>query len=394
MPMAVFHNLAKSLSRIDFLVLNGIGEPLLHPDLEEMITIARSTMPATGRIGFQSNGLLLNQARAVGLLKAGLDIICLSLDSLEADRIKESDREGHQLAAVTRAIAHLVAAAEESKRPVRIGIEVVLHKETRHQLPDMVAWAGEHHVDFIIVSHLFSYDGSLSGQSLYNPNTEEATRLFAKWSEAAQVQGINLSALSAAQLKFSKKPAETLLVQLGDAMRQEARERELNLHYANLMAYSDHDCDEIEAQFEKARLLAAELDIELSLPALHAPGNTQRSCVFIENEAVFVDKDGQIMPCHFLWHTYSSQVNNSAILVKKHVVGSIMEESLESIWQKPEYAVFRAEARQSKYAPCWNCTASPCADLVDTNLLGIHDCYGSHVPCGHCAWSLGWMQCL
>ena len=77
MPMAVFHNLAKSLSRIDYLVLNGIGEPLLHPDLEEMITIARSTMPATGRIGFQSNGLLLNQARAVGLLKAGLDIISL-----------------------------------------------------------------------------------------------------------------------------------------------------------------------------------------------------------------------------------------------------------------------------------------------------------------------------
>lgn len=63
MPLALFKKLAPSLDHSRFLVLNGIGEPLLHPDLEEIITIARAVMPPDGRIGFQSNGLLFSNSR-------------------------------------------------------------------------------------------------------------------------------------------------------------------------------------------------------------------------------------------------------------------------------------------------------------------------------------------
>jgi Predicted Fe-S oxidoreductases len=395
LPLALFKKLATaSLSHTEFLVLNGLGEPLLHPDLEEMIALARAVMPPDGRIGFQSNGLLLNHGRAVRLIEAGLDTVCLSLDSLDADEDKERNRGGHQRSSVTKAIAHLIRARAASQRRVRIGLEVVLRKETLHQLSDVVAWAGEHQVDFIIVSHLFSYDGSLGEYSLFNPNSREATNLFAKWSAAAKGQGVNLADLPVAQLKFSKSAADALVVQLGDAMRQEAKQQDLTLHFPNLVAQSDRDMGEIEAHFHRARLTASKHGIDLFLPPLHAPANGHRRCPFIDDDAVFIDKDGKVMPCHFLWHTCPSQVNHGSIRVNKRVVGSIEDESLEAIWQKAEYTAFRIEVGHSEYAPCWSCTSAPCADLVNANLLGMHDCYGSRVPCGHCMWSIGWLQCL
>ena len=394
LPLAHFNKLAPSLKHTDFLVLNGIGEPLLHPDLDEMIATARAVMPANGRIGFQSNGLLINQARALRLIEAGIDTICLSLDSLVGDEAKDHNQDGHQVSAVTKAIANLLQAREVVHRHVRIGLEVVLHKETLHQLQGLVAWADEHHVDFIIASHLFSYDGSQSDQSLFNPNSYEATRLFAKWAAAAQVQGVNLADLPAAQLKFSKSPAEQLLVQLGNAMRQEAKEKDITLHFSNLVAEGGSDMGEVETYFHKAQWLARKRDIDLFLPPLYAQVNGQRACPFINDGAVFIDKNGKVMPCPFLWHTCPSRGNHSAIRIQKRVFGSIEEASLEAIWQKAEYAAFRGEAGHNEYAPCWSCTSGPCADLINTNLLDMHDCYGSHVPCGHCMWSIGWLKCL
>lgn len=394
LPLALFSTLAPSLIYTEFLVLNGIGEPLLHPDLEQMIAMARQAMPTNGRIGFQSNGLLMTKARALRMLKAGLDTICLSLDSLEADAAGQTNRGGHQRAAVTRAIAHLVAAREATQRHLRIGLEMVLSEETLPQLQDVVAWAHAHHVDFIIVSHLFSYDGTLSDHSLFNPNGYEATRLFAKWAAVAQAQGANLADLPAAQLKFSKSPADALVVQLGDAMRQEAKERDLSMHFANLVAQRDRDMGEIERHFHNARRSANKWGVDLFLPPLYAHINGQRTCPFIDEGAVCIDTNGRVTPCHFLWHTCPSHVNNGGIQAQQRVFGSIAEESLEAIWQKAEYAAFRAEASQNNYAPCWSCTSGPCADLVNANLLDMHDCYGSRVPCGHCMWSIGWLQCL
>jgi len=394
MPLALFKKLAPSLAHTRFLVLNGIGEPLLHPDLEEIIIIARTVMPPDGRIGFQSNGLLLHQKRSLQLIAAGLDTICLSLDNLNAQHADKPSLEGHQLFSVEKAIAHLSAARKTANREVRIGIEVVLQKETLRQLPELIAWAHRHDVDYIIASHLFSYDGSMTEQSLFNPNSYEATQLFARWNAEALAQRVNLAAMPSAQLKFSKSPAESLVLQIGAAMHKEAREKDITLHFPNLVAQSARDMGEIEAQFRGARALAADQGIELFLPPLHAQANGQRSCPFIEEQAVFINKIGKVMPCHFLWHTCPGMVNQEQIHVEELAFGAIDEQPLEVIWQQAEYVNFRAEAGLNDYAPCWSCTSAPCPDLVNANLLGANDCYGSHVPCGHCMWGIGWLKCL
>jgi MoaA/NifB/PqqE/SkfB family radical SAM enzyme len=94
MSKETFLALSPAFSNAEAVILNGIGESLLHPELEDFIRIARSQMPAGGWVGFQSNGLLLDERRAVSLLEAGLDKICLSLDAICPDTFSEVARGG------------------------------------------------------------------------------------------------------------------------------------------------------------------------------------------------------------------------------------------------------------------------------------------------------------
>lgn len=70
--MATFMALAPTFPHLESLVLNGIGEPLLHALLEEFIKIAKSSMPRGSWVGFQTNGALLTQERAKSLITVEL----------------------------------------------------------------------------------------------------------------------------------------------------------------------------------------------------------------------------------------------------------------------------------------------------------------------------------
>ncbi|HTG82345.1 MAG TPA: radical SAM protein, partial [Geobacteraceae bacterium] len=79
---ATFAALEGALPHLEALVLNGVGEPLLNHRLEKYIARARKLMPAEGWIGFQSNGLLLTNLRAMTLVDVGVDRVCLSMDGV------------------------------------------------------------------------------------------------------------------------------------------------------------------------------------------------------------------------------------------------------------------------------------------------------------------------
>jgi len=63
------------------LELHGNGEPLLNPELPEMIEMARSRIPD---VRFTTNGMLLSEEKTERLGKSGLANIRLSLDGLDA----------------------------------------------------------------------------------------------------------------------------------------------------------------------------------------------------------------------------------------------------------------------------------------------------------------------
>lgn len=77
--LAEFPRPLKSLS------LTGQGEPLLHPQLPEMVAYAKER-GASERVEFMSNGALLRQAAAQALVDAGLDCIRISLQGLSGEK--------------------------------------------------------------------------------------------------------------------------------------------------------------------------------------------------------------------------------------------------------------------------------------------------------------------
>ncbi|HEY6009622.1 MAG TPA: radical SAM protein, partial [Geobacteraceae bacterium] len=150
---ATFAALEPAFLHLEALVLNGIGEPLLNPHLEEFIRRARRAMPATGWIGFQSNGLLLTNLRALSLVAAGLDRICLSIDAASPDTFRRV-REGGELLDIEHAFAALVAARERCQRPdFRIGVEFVVMRSNLGELPAALRWAARQGASFAIVTH-------------------------------------------------------------------------------------------------------------------------------------------------------------------------------------------------------------------------------------------------
>ena len=135
-----FARLAPALPHLDALVLNGIGEPLLHPELERFVEVARRAMPEAGWVGFQTNGQLLGPRRAQSLAAAGIDRICISVDATSPEMF-EALRGGGRHEAIEIAAASLHHAGRRRGRPIALGVEFVAMRDNLAQLPDLVRWA-------------------------------------------------------------------------------------------------------------------------------------------------------------------------------------------------------------------------------------------------------------
>lgn len=92
MTMETFHAVIDQLKefpdRLKTLSLTGQGEPLLHPQLPEMIACAKERQ-VSERIEFMSNGALLRQPLAQALVDAGLDCIRISLQGLSSEKYEQ-----------------------------------------------------------------------------------------------------------------------------------------------------------------------------------------------------------------------------------------------------------------------------------------------------------------
>jgi MoaA/NifB/PqqE/SkfB family radical SAM enzyme len=78
LPLDLYARLCEDLSlqRVTFMVLTGEGEPLLHPGVFEIVTLAKR---AGCHVTLFTNGTLLTPANAGALVDCGLDVLRVSL---------------------------------------------------------------------------------------------------------------------------------------------------------------------------------------------------------------------------------------------------------------------------------------------------------------------------
>lgn len=370
------------------LILNGIGEPLLHPQLETFIRTAKRQMPAGSWVGFQSNGHLLTKARANSLIEAGLDRIFLSVDSTSPEQYR-SVRGGGSLGHVERALDALRTAkkAHPGTR-VEVGAEFVIMHDNLRELPAIIAWLAQRGVSSLVVSHLLPFGGGMTDQPVFGINAEASVLFYKKWQAKARREHIDLSHYFQILWKYTKSPEERRIIDFVKTMSAQARQLDIPFHLEHIL--SGEDLQHAAEAFRAAEIAAKKAGLSLHLPALY-PRN-DHTCLAIKQGGMFVAWDGQVSPCHFLWRNFSCSFYGREKQVAHKVFGTLPEASLKTIWNRPEYKAFRSDVLQRRYPHCPGCNVYPCEDINRADFE--NDCYGETVPCGDCLWSMGLLQCM
>ena len=390
MSPETFAALAPAFPHLEALILNGIGEPLLNPHLEKFIWTAKSLMPKNSWIGFQSNGLLLTNLRAIALVNAGLDRICLSIDAATPEMF-HTLREGGELTDIELAMAAIQNAKRLCNRPeVSIGVEYVVMRQNLTELPAALRWAADHGATFAIVTHVLPYEEQHAGEAVYRLCTSEAINLFKQYSTDAARQGLDMSNYFEARWKYTRTPDEQRLVDLVEGLKANASARGLFIDMKKLLQMDVRKADDVAEVFERAQDVARQCGLDLRLPDISL--REERHCGFVEEGGTFVSVDGNVSPCYFLWHRYRCFASGWNQQVVPKVFGNVAEQNVMQIWNSDAYRSFRTQASSYDYPGCANCSLAPC-DYVQTEDFE-QDCHISDVPCGSCLWCMGVFQCM
>ena len=390
MQASTFASLRPAFRHLEALILNGIGEPLAHPRLDEFVREARQHMPPAAWIGFQTNGLLLNYNRACSLLNAGLNKICVSIDTSDPAKLRKI-REGAELSAIDKALAALTRAkAATVTTDFRIGIEFVLMRSNMADLPDLLTWAAQRNVAFVIVTHILPYSRDYEQEAVYTTCSDEAIALFRQWRARANAGGVELERYPKIRWNYHKSADDQMIVQFVERMKKEAESRGIFLDLKKLFQLDPVWIDQVSEVYQRAEEIAQQHQLDLKLPAQIL--KEQRRCEFVEDGSLFVSWVGDVHPCYFLWHTYRCHASGWEQQVHAKSFGSVKDTDILQLWNSSGFADFRRNVISYDYPFCSSCGLAPC-DYVQTDQFE-QDCHINEEPCGSCLWCMGLFQCL
>ncbi|HNS49998.1 MAG TPA: SPASM domain-containing protein [Anaerolineae bacterium] len=334
MPLSTYRRLVEGLREVGSLhtmAFWGIGEPLVHPGIVEMVALAHDLGVRTEMI---SNGLLLDQARARGLIEAGLDSLVLSVDGATPEA-HAGARPGADLGTVEGSAALLHRLRQEMGRiNPEIGLEFVATRRNLAELPGLRRLALHMKASFVVVTNVLPYCAEFKDDILYGllPTPPQAERSF--W-----------------------RPEMVL--------------------------------PRIDARSETLGPLAGLMQHVGLLDPLHGrPAGGDSYCRFVREGSAAVSWDGSVSPCVPLMHSYTCYVLGREKAMRRYVLGNVDDVPLPSIWAKDEYRAFRERVIAFDFSPCVDCGGCTFAETNE------EDCYGNPFPvCGDCLWARGIIQC-
>ncbi len=146
-----FQRIARAFGHTKHVHLQGWGEPLLHPRLFEMIAAAKA---AGCRVGFTTNGMLLDAAAAKELLRLELDLMAVSIAGSTRDT-HESIRVGSDLAEILWHLGWFLNL-RQGRRSGKPKVEVFFLMTTTNvgQLPRVAEMAASLGVDELVATNL------------------------------------------------------------------------------------------------------------------------------------------------------------------------------------------------------------------------------------------------
>ena len=319
----------------------GMGEPLIH---ESILYMVKRAAEKGVRVELLTNGTLLTREMSASLLEAGLNMLWVSLDSIDADEY-EQIRQKSSFSLVRQNI--LDYNTERRKRentvewivgrtPAALGIAFVAMKSNIRKLGELNRFAFEHGVNDINITNISPTDRESQEESL-------CTRILS----------LGLGADGSGHPRIS-----------------------MPLMDARIDAVMEGVSDLLSTDFSFVPVGSG------------ITARRRRYCKFIGDGVAFIRHDGEVSPCMALLHSSETYLDNKKRVVWHHSFGNAGQKSLSDIWNSEEYAQFRSTVRDFQFSPCTQCGG---CDFRDENK---EDCFGNKKPtCGACLWSEGVLSC-
>jgi tungsten cofactor oxidoreducase radical SAM maturase len=166
MDMQVFDLLLEQIQELPELqrvVFSGLGEPLTHPHLLDMVRRVRGRGLA---VTLGTNGLLLDKAKARELVALGVDRLVVSLDGVRPETY--ADVRGATLSQVLDNLRGLNEAKQElSSLMPALGIEFVALRSNIGELAELTGLASRLGAARVLVSNVLAYTDDMVEEILY-----------------------------------------------------------------------------------------------------------------------------------------------------------------------------------------------------------------------------------
>ncbi len=318
----------------------GFGEPLSHPNIIEMITRVKKVC---SHVELITNGTLLTEELSKKLIRAGLDILWVSIDGASPDSYADI-RMGANLPKILENVAHfsnilkndlaynLCGVVPNAK--TSLGIAFVAMKRNISDLQEILNLARKFGAHYFLVTNVLPYTKELCKEVLYRDILREVP-------------------------PPSPDPRPILSMPLMDVSESTRDPLYWLMHYSKSVTWGG-------------------LKLRSSI----------NRCPFIESGVGVIGWDGGFSPCLSLLHDHVSYYMDRERFSRRWIIGNVKEKSLSELWHDPEHISFRERVQKFDFAPCAYCGG---CEMAKTN---EEDCQGNEFPtCGGCLWAQGVIQC-
>lgn len=324
----------RGMSPLPTVFFGGYGEPLIHHKLIEWV----KRIKALGaRVELITNGLLLTEERSLQFIRAGLDMLWVSLDGSSPEGY-EDVRLGSSLSNVIENLKTLrrirYKATDIDNTKPTLGIAFVAMKGNIAELPDLLRLGTSLGAKQFSISNVLAHTPELHEQILYKRTIfNTATRL-----------STSLPLVSLPRMDSDKLTKDVIA----------------------------------EVFAKKYRLELAGYEVNRGVD----------SCPFIERGSTSIRWDGSVCPCLPLLHTNQNYFENRLRRTQSFTVGNVLEKDLLDIWNDKNYADLRERVQRFDFSPCTFCNG--CELSTDNQ----EDCLGNTgLACGGCLWAQGVIHC-
>ncbi len=146
----LFEKIKPALSRLRYVSLSGFGEPLLYPQLPEIV---RVTKAAGCHTSFTTNCTLLSRELSKELLAQGIDAMNVSIDASSAQTY-ETVRGAGRFAQVLDNFQQFVELRHRTGARVELQWVFLMMRSTIEELPGAVRLAAELGIDRLVAKHM------------------------------------------------------------------------------------------------------------------------------------------------------------------------------------------------------------------------------------------------